>query len=286
MKEQNRDTPRSGYARKIGLVGALVATFMSCTSFDTSTNTPSNKSPTNLETIINEEDVTPQIAPYHHQQVLSKAVFGQNSLSHKYLNKYLEAQIPINALSSFENMYERIHIYNDLFDDLENTYDLPRGILAGLAMQESQGFPTKLAYNGDGGAGLLQIQPGVMKDLGKKTWGSSRRVGVDTVNGRELKTLKRDLEDNIVALSVADDRFNPYLNSLAAATHLKTYKESLERRGTYSDKLLIDAYNKGAWSAHLSENSLHVRRTYNYVKQYNEKRSEEDKSRDSLVWKK
>lgn len=257
----NKITKKRGRAAAyFGLAGILALTLLTRPS-------SSDYEPSNLETIVNKEDV--RVEPPNPQVTLNNFLHRNKSKEQAIFDSYLALNPQKNVLNTFENMHDRIKIYTDLFDELETKYDLPRGILAGLAMQESQGYPDKLAYNGDGGVGLFQIQPGVAADLNLKVYGDSRRVGADKAHGKDMRDLAARFDNNLVALSTLDERFNPYLSSKAAAMHLNNYKKTLERTGRFSPELLIDAYNKGVYSKHLNKKSLHVLRVTNYMQQYN-----------------
>lgn len=246
------------------VLGSLVALAL----LTTTPNLQNNNS-RDLETIVNKEDVRAIPSESNSLITLNSFINRNKPAERAMFESYIRLNPQKNVINTFSNMYDRIEIYTDLFNELEEKYELPKGILAGLALQESQGYPDKLAYNADGGVGLFQLQPGVGASYGMNIYGDSRRVGVDKKNGNDVKRLVDRFNNNLISLSEFDDRFNPYLSSIAAARHLHKYKKVLEQRGTYTSKLLIDSYNKGVYSKHLNEESLHVIRVENFRDQYN-----------------
>jgi soluble lytic murein transglycosylase-like protein len=142
---------------------------------------------------------------------------------------------------SIVGKFERTYRWDKIIDSAEDKYNIESGLLAGLIMRESGGNPLMLNSRDDGGAGLLQIQPGTGRiDLGLKVYGTSKKTGRDRNHGMRLKKLVRENHWNYGVLAEIDERFNVPKSIDAGARYLK---KLYDKHGSW-DKAL-SAYNRG-----------------------------------------
>ncbi len=188
------------------------------------------------------------------------------------LNKRIEESVETNkevkVVSPYmttQGRFERTYRWDKILDEIEDKYDLPRGILKGLAMQESYGDPLRLNESKDGGAGLFMFQPRTAKHYGLKVYGNSNRSSADKNHGKELKELVREYNSDYQELAEIDERFDVRKSAEAAAKYLK---EDFNRYGSW-DKAL-SAYNQGKPAPNASE-TKHVKSVKHYQTYYNER---------------
>jgi hypothetical protein len=182
---------------------------------------------------------------------------GGVTAAHKKIENNRELQIT-SFPTTIEGRFERTYRYDKILDDVEKKYHLPRGILKGLAMRESNGDPTKLNSTGDGGAGLYMFQPGIAQYYGLKTYGASQKKSVDSKHGRELRELKEKFESNYEELAKVDERFDVWKASDAAARFLVDLHK-------WDD--VLSAYNEGQ-PAEKASKTEHVKKINEFRKYY------------------
>jgi hypothetical protein len=171
----------------------------------------------------------------------------------------------IHPCETIKGKFERTYRWDEILDNVEDKYNLQRGIMKGLAMRESYGDLLRLNERGDGGAGLFMFQPGTANEYGLKVYGYSRRTGIDREHGRELKELVFKNKNDYSKLAEIDERFDILKSSEAAGKFLsKLYK----KHGSW-DKTL-SAYNRGT----PARNPLatdHVKMTRKFQEYYNKR---------------
>lgn len=185
--------------------------------------------------------------------------------SKKYIKDIKEKKEITSSIKTPQGKFERTYRWDRALDNAEEKYDIPKGLLKGLAMRESYGDPLKLNESGDGGAGLFQFQPGTAKEYGLKIYGNSNNTGKDKKNGNKLKRIVKEDKYNYKKLAKIDDRFNVNKSSNAAAKFLK----NLYRRFGTWDRAL-SAYNRGT-PARNPKATNHVRFIREYQNYYNKR---------------
>jgi hypothetical protein len=180
----------------------------------------------------------------------------------------------ISPYSTTQGRFERTYRWDKVLDEIEGRYELPRGILKGLAMRESYGDPLRLNKGNDGGAGLFMFQPRTAKAYGLKVHGNSDRSSADTTHGAELKDLVEFYNHDYGKLAEIDERFDIKKSAEAAAKYLR---EDYTRYGSW-DKAL-SAYNQGKPAPNASE-TKHVKAVNEYTEYYNQ-RDKMDHNRSS-----
>lgn len=153
--------------------------------------------------------------------------------------------------------------FKDLINEHEIKYGMPRGLLAGLMIQESCGNPLQLNSSGDGGAGLFQFQPGTARERGLLVYGNSNATGRDPAHHRELERMLRAYNNDINELRVVDERFDPEKATKAAASYLNDLRK---RHGTW--ERAVSAYNAGRPVRNYSS-SPHVRGVKKFQNMFN-----------------
>ncbi len=176
----------------------------------------------------------------------------------------------VSPISTTQGRFERTYRWDRILDEAEEKYELPKGILKGLAMRESYGDPLKLNASNDGGAGLFMFQPRTAKHYGLKVHGTSDRSSADENHGKELRELIKAFNYDYGKLSKVDERFDVRKSAEAAAKYLKN---DFKRYGSW-DKAL-SAYNQGRPAPNASE-TKHVKAVNEYTDYYNQ-RDEKDK---------
>lgn len=166
---------------------------------------------------------------------------------------------------TMKGRFERTYRWDDILDKIEDRYNIPRGWLKGLAMQESYGDPSKLNQGDDGGAGLFMFMPGTAKELGLKVYEDSNRVSADTEYGERLRKLVEENDSNYGKLAEIDERFHPEKSADAAGRFLR---KLYEKHGSWEKA--ISAYNRG--SNNVAKNPLnqpHVKKVLEFKEYYN-----------------
>ncbi len=186
-----------------------------------------------------------------------------------YTNKNIKedtANLNLSKINyDIKKRIEKTMRWDEILDKTEERYGIPRGLLKGLAMQESYGDPLKLNEGDDGGAGLFMLMPGTAQEFGLKVFENSKRVSADKEYGKRLRKLVKKLNHDYSKLSEIDERFNVIKSSDVAAKYLK----KLYKKYNSWDKAL-SAYNRGP--NNVAENPLktpHVKKVREFQEYYN-----------------
>ncbi|RKX58626.1 MAG: hypothetical protein DRP29_06210 [Thermodesulfobacteriota bacterium] len=152
--------------------------------------------------------------------------------------------------------------WGDIIEKTEKKYGIEEGVLAGLLIRESLGYPLMLNKANDGGAGLMMFQPGTARAYGLKVYENSKSTGRNKAHGRRLRELTNKYKGNHSALSKIDERFDPEKCIDAAGRFLR----DLHKRYKTWDRAL-SAYNQGR-PARNPLKTRHVRMSRKYQKMY------------------
>lgn len=175
----------------------------------------------------------------------------------------------VSPYSTTQGRFERTYRWDKILDEVEDKYEIPKGILKGLAMQESYGDPLRLNVSkngtGDGGAGLFMFQPRTARAYGLKVYGNSNKSSADTIHGIQLKELVKKYNYDYGKLAEIDERFDVRKSAEATAKYLK---DDFKRYNSW-DKAL-SAYNQGK-PAPKAEETKHVKAVNSYKDYYNER---------------
>lgn len=109
--------------------------------------------------------------------------------------------------------------FKNVTSAVEERYKIPSGILLGMIMQESMGDPTLPNLSGDGGLGLIHMQPLMATRYGLNLITPSTAL-IDREQGREIVKAKCNAKGGLKDLVGCDDRFHPIINVDAAARML------------------------------------------------------------------
>ncbi|MEK6940442.1 MAG: transglycosylase SLT domain-containing protein [Nanoarchaeota archaeon] len=151
----------------------------------------------------------------------------------------LETVIESNITHAHERFVRTLR-WDETISKAEEKYNIEKGLLAGLIMQESMGDPLSLNESNDGGAGLMMFQPGTARNYGLKVIGSSNKTGRDTDHGKQLRKLVDTQDRNYQVLAEIDERFDVNKSIDAGAKYLHDLHASHD-----SWDMALSAYNKG-----------------------------------------
>lgn len=166
---------------------------------------------------------------------------------------------------TIKGKFQRTYRWDALFDKVESKYKIEKGLLAGLCMREGYGNPLQLNSSGDGGAGMIQMQPGMAQHYGLKTYGKSKTLGRDINHGKKLKKLLGEINYDYPEAAKYDERFNPRKNIDAAGRMISEY---YKKYGNW-DKA-ISAYNVGQKkSSKVPVKTNHVKHVREFQNFYN-----------------
>lgn len=167
-----------------------------------------------------------------------------------------------NAYSK-SGRYSRTIRWDVPIRNTEKKYGIPKGLLAGLIMQESMGNPLQLNTGDDGGAGLMMFQPGTARAYGLKTYGKSKKTGKDKIHGKAIRVLVKQNNFDYQKLSQIDHRFHIDRSIEAGGKFLS------ELHGRYGSwNAAVSAYNRGK-PAPIPINTRHVRMVKQFQNYYN-----------------
>lgn len=128
---------------------------------------------------------------------------------------------------------ERSMRWKNITDAVERRYGIPNGYLVGMIAQEAIGDPTMPNLGGDGGLGLIHMQPLVAHDYGLEMITRSRKLR-DFKQGNAIKKALRSTGRDLVALADIDDRWHPVKNIDAAGRILADH---YQRAGSWTGAL-------------------------------------------------
>jgi len=106
--------------------------------------------------------------------------------------------------------------WSNITEAVENRYRIPRRCLLGMVCAESEGDPTQPNASGDGGAGLIHMQPRASTQYGLRLISPSTKL-VDYEQGKLLRRAIQEAGGDLRKLIRYDDRFHPIKNIDAAA---------------------------------------------------------------------
>ncbi len=107
---------------------------------------------------------------------------------------------------------QRTERWRNIIEAVENKYQIPRGIIYAVVMQESYGDPLQPNAKDDGGLGLVHFQPDTARKYGMHIFGDSHGAGADHRNGRQIRELFADCHYDIPCILKGDDRAQPIKN--------------------------------------------------------------------------
>jgi hypothetical protein len=114
--------------------------------------------------------------------------------------------------------------YKNITDAVEDKYELPRNTLMTMLMQECHGINLLPNGSGDGGVGLIHMQPMLAHQFGLSTLNDCKDL-VSYTHGRQINSLIKEYYTTPEQLLKYDDRFHPVLNIDAAGRMIKYYSE-------------------------------------------------------------
>jgi hypothetical protein len=157
------------------------------------------------------------------------------------------SQVSVDDNDSDIGRIQRACRWRNITNAVETRYGLPRDILTGMICQESEGDPTQPNQLGDGGLGLIHMQPLMAHEYGLQMITNSRKLR-DKRQGTKIEKAIDLHNGDLRDLVSIDDRFHPIKNVDAAGRMLAdiyqrkhSWKKALERyagRGSYDSKVL------------------------------------------------
>lgn len=138
--------------------------------------------------------------------------------------------------------------WRNIAQAVSKRYGVPSSYLLGMICIESEGDPTQPNDLGDGGVGLIHMQPLLAFRYGLDLITDSRRLR-DFYQGKRLRRAIEATDGDLKDLIKIDERFHPIKNIDAAARMLcdlyesngHTWRRALERyagRGSYDSRVL------------------------------------------------
>lgn len=152
-----------------------------------------------------------------YQKGLFYASLGAPDLGYKEIVKETNFYgVKLSSSSTEIGRIQRALRWRNISSESENKYGLPKDYLIGMMCVESEGDPTKPNSSGDGGAGVIHMQPLLSEKYGLEMITDSRKL-VDKSQGKKIvKTLKDEKRD-LRYLIEHDDRWHIIINIDAAA---------------------------------------------------------------------
>jgi len=121
-------------------------------------------------------------------------------------------------------IFMRAMRYKNITDAVEEKYGLPENTLLTMMMQECHGINLLPNGKGDGGVGLIHMQPMLAHQFGLNTLNGCKDL-VSYNHGRQINSLIKEFHTTPEQLFQYDDRFHPVLNIDAAGRMIKYYSE-------------------------------------------------------------
>ena len=151
---------------------------------------------------------------HHHRNY---AIIPVPSVSYQHLVPEAAA-LEINLLDSStrQGRIERTLRWKPITDAAELRYGVPSSLLMSMICVESEGDPTQPNASGDGGVGLIHMQPLMASLYGLRLITPSTKL-VDHQQGRKIDDLVEKTDGDLEELIKHDDRFHPIKNIDAAA---------------------------------------------------------------------
>ncbi len=114
--------------------------------------------------------------------------------------------------------------WSNIAEAVSARYGIPTNYLLGMISQESFGDPTVPNLSGDGGAGLIHMQPLLTSKYGLKMITDSKKLR-DRLQGKEIQGVLTATGHDLKQLIDEDERFHPVKNIDAAARMVCDYYE-------------------------------------------------------------
>jgi len=155
--------------------------------------------------------------------------------------------VKLPPLGSEVGSVQRTLRFKNITEAVGARYGIKPEILLGMICAESEGDPTQPNKLGDGGVGLVHMQPKLSTKYGLRLITNSRRLR-DFEQGKELRWALEETNGDLKKLIEYDDRWHPIKNVDAAARMLcdnyrKTHSwgralELYAGRSSYDSKVL------------------------------------------------
>lgn len=160
---------------------------------------------------------------FEFQDVVPRARTGATPFENP---KYDNEGIP-QLLSRTKAKFAYASRFRPITDAVERRYNLPRGLLVAMIMQESTGLEYVPNLSHDGGAGLIHMQNSTAHEFGLRVSGNPGKT-VDRENGTELLAFIKRVEEDPVSCAQKDDRLNALLNIDAAGRMIASWMSDPE----------------------------------------------------------
>jgi hypothetical protein len=147
--------------------------------------------------------------------------------------------VDMSDISTRSGRIERALRWRNIAEAVSGRYGMSSRMLLGMICVESEGDPTQPNGSGDGGAGLIHMQPMLASAYGLKMITNSKKL-VDHEQGRKLKKAIEATGGDLKDLIAYDERFHPIKNVDAAARMVCDHYES--RGGRHSWNKALERY--------------------------------------------
>src|SRR3989344_1390367 len=137
------------------------------------------------------------------------------------------SQIDLRGSWLPEGRIERAMRWRDITYAVEYRYGIPKDYLLGMICVESKGLSIKPNEEGDGGVGLIHMQPRMAKAYGLETITDSNKL-IDREQGQAIKDAIELHNGDLRKLIEIDERFHPIKNIDAAARFLCDLRQQTE----------------------------------------------------------
>jgi hypothetical protein len=133
--------------------------------------------------------------------------------------------MPGVTLAPYESVIGRIQRtkrYENIIAAVEERYQIPKGTIAALVMNESMGSPVMPNRGGDGGLGLIHFQPPTAVHFGMEIVGQAHKKQYkDPANGRSINHILKECNNSLHCVAKYDDRAHVLYNLDATARMLR-----------------------------------------------------------------
>ncbi len=142
------------------------------------------------------------------------------SLGYKHLVSEMKMTgVNLSDIATRRGRIERAMRWRNVTDAVASRYGMSSRRLLGMICVESEGDPTQPNDLGDGGAGLIHMQPLLASAYGLKMITKSKKLR-DFAQGKKLRRAIELFNGDLKDLVTVDDRFHPVKNVDAAARML------------------------------------------------------------------
>ncbi|MGV8087323.1 MAG: hypothetical protein ACP5N1_06855 [Candidatus Woesearchaeota archaeon] len=192
-----------------------------------------------------DHSLTRKNVKYH--EGLFYASLGAPDLGYKEIVKEIDFRgVKLSLSSTKIGRIQRALRWKNISSESENKYGLPKDYLIGMMCVESEGDPTRPNDSGDGGAGVIHMQPSMSKKYGLDMITNSHKL-VDRNQGKKIVKTLKDKKRDLKNLIEHDDRWHVIINIDAAARMIAdsyvstgSWDRALRKyagRKTYGDKV-------------------------------------------------